>query len=75
MIIHYHDVIILTLQKQDYNGSSHRIVAVDKSHDDEIPKSRSSENEEHFLIYRNRVSRVPRYSKWMTGRSVATLHR
>jgi len=75
VIIYYHEVIILTFQEQDHDGSSHMIVVLDKSHDDEIPKSRSGENKEHVLICRNRVSRVPRYSKWMIGRSVATLHR
>ena len=68
-------MIILVLYKQEFDGSSHRMGVPDESHDYEISSSQSSENKEHVLICRNRVSRVPRNNKWMTGRSVATLHR
>jgi len=68
-------VIILVIQKTKHDGSSHRIDVLDSPHENEIPRRQSCENEEHVLIGRNRLSRVPKHSKWMSGRSAVTLHR
>ncbi|MFX1482742.1 MAG: hypothetical protein ACFFCP_06075 [Promethearchaeota archaeon] len=65
----------MVLQNHEHDGSIYKIIELDKSHEDGIPKSKSSESREHVQVYNNRVSRIQRYNKWMTGKSAVTLHR
>jgi hypothetical protein len=65
----------MTIQKQKNDGSTHMIIELDSLHENEIPRKQSSVNREQVIIDRNRMSRIPHYNKWMSGRSVVTLHR
>jgi hypothetical protein len=75
MIIYYHVVIILSVQKDKHECSSHRIIALDNLHENQIPREQSIRIEEQAPVYRNRMPRITHYNKWMSGRTAVTLHR
>lgn len=65
----------MAFQKLKQSGLAHRKIVQDEPCEDGIARSKTSMDKQHVVAYRHDVSRIPRHNKWMTGRSVATLHR
>jgi hypothetical protein len=75
MIIYYHNVIIMTCELNEYDGSNHLIIEQDCPQETENLRKQSREDKKHVPKKKVRVPRIPRNHIWTSGRTAVTLHR
>ena len=75
MILYYQKVIILTTEKCVCDNSFQGIIVQDSPKETGFSKKQSREDKKYVSREKNRIPRVPRHHKWISGRSAVSLHR